>query len=606
MSAWKIRKLRHVNIRTYICGGIAGATSAIEMGVSRTVETLKFDVVIVGSGIAGLRAAIEAANVSNGKASIAVVTKVQAMRSHSVSAEGGTAAVLYPDKGDTFESHIYDTIKGSDFLADQDAVEFFVRAMPAEIYRLEHWGMPWSRTQDGRIAQRNFGGYNFPRATFAADRVGFFEMQTLYDTSRKFDNLQFLQEWFVTHLIVDKGIFRGVTAVDMKTGDFYAIQAKAGIIATGGAGRLYRFATFGYSSTPDGLSLAYHGGAPIMDMEFVQFHPTGIIPSGILITEGARGDGALLLNNQGERFMKKYAPEKLDLASRDVVSRAIMTEIKEGRGFRDEVSGMDYVLLDLRPIGAEKIKSNLSGIREIAIKFKGIDPIDEPLPVRPVCHYTMGGIRTNLNAETSIPGLWSAGESACVSINGANRLGANSTAECLVFGAQSGAGAAKHALAQPTHTLDPLPLVAEEKRVFDGILHGSGTENPYEVRNQLQTIMDSYAYVFRDAPGLTEGLKRLRNLHKSAFRHVDDQASQYNSNFINVLELEAMFEIAEIVLAGGLARTESRGAHARTDYPKRDDVNWLKHTLAYYGREGLRLEYAPVTITKYQPAERHY
>ena len=567
---------------------------------------MTFDVLVVGSGIAGLRAAIEAAQVSNGKASIAVITKVQAMRSHSVSAEGGTAAVLYPDKGDTLESHIYDTIKGSDFLADQDAVEFFVRAMPAEIYRLEHWGMPWSRTEDGRIAQRNFGGYNFPRATFAADRVGFFEMQTLYDTSRKFDNIQFLQEWFVTSLIVEHDTFRGLTAIDMKTGGFHAIEAKAGIIATGGGGRLYRFATFGYSSTPEGLSLAYHAGAPIMDMEFVQFHPTGLIPSGILITEGARGDGAILVNKQNERFMKKYAPQKLELASRDVVSRAIMTEIKEGRGFKDEISGMDYVLLDLRPIGADKIKSNLSGIREIAIKFKGIDPIDEPLPVRPVCHYTMGGIRTNIKAETPLAGLWSAGESACVSINGANRLGANSTAECLVFGAQSGSGAAAYALKQSTHSLGTQMVQKEEKRLYDDILHGRGSENPYEVRDKLQTIMDTHAYVYRDGVGMTEGLKTLRNLHKTSFRHVDDQANEYNSNFINVLELEAMFEIAEIVLSGGIARTESRGAHSRTDYPQRDDANWLKHTLAYFGGEGPRLEYAPVTITKYQPAERHY
>jgi succinate dehydrogenase / fumarate reductase flavoprotein subunit len=570
------------------------------------VETMTFDIVIVGSGLAGLRAAIEAARVSNGRVSIAVITKVQAMRSHSVSAEGGTAAVLYPDKGDTFESHIYDTIKGSDFLADQDAVEFFVRAMPAEIYRLEHWGMPWSRREDGRIAQRDFGGYSFPRATFAADRVGFFEMQTLYDTSRKFDNVQFFQEWFVTSLIIDHGTFRGLTAIDMKAGSLYAFQAKAGIIATGGAGRLYNFATYGYSSTPDGLSLAYHAGAPIEDMEFVQFHPTGLIPSGILITEGARGDGAILLNNKGERFMKKYAPEKLDLASRDVVSRAIMTEIKEGRGFRDDVSGMDHVLLDLRPIGAERIKANLSGIREIAIKFKGIDPIDEPLPVRPVCHYTMGGIRTNVRAETPIAGLWSAGEAACVSINGANRLGANSTAECLVFGAQSGAGAATHALGQTSHTVDRQVVEVEEKRLFEEILHGSGSQNPYDVRNQVQTIMDTYAYVYRDGSGLIEGLRQLRTLHKTAFRHVDDQAKEYNSNFINVLELESMFEVAEIVLAGGVARTESRGAHSRTDYPKRDDDNWLKHTLAYHASDGPRIEYAPVTITKYMPAERHY
>lgn len=569
-------------------------------------ETLTFDIVIVGSGIAGLRAAIEAARVSDSKSSIAVITKVQAMRSHSVSAEGGTAAVLYPDKGDTFESHIYDTIKGSDFLADQDAVDFFVRAMPAEIYQLEHLGMPWSRTEDGRIAQRNFGGYNFPRATFAADRVGFFEMQTLYDTTRKFDNIQFFQEWFVTSLIVDHGTFRGLTTIDMKTGDFHPFNAKAGIIATGGAGRLYRFATFGYSSTPDGLSLAYRAGAPIMDMEFVQFHPTGLIPSGILITEGARGDGAVLINKDGERFMKRYAPQKLDLASRDVVSRAIMTEIQEGRGLKDSVSGMNYVLLDLRHLGAEKINERLSGIREIALKFKGIDPINEPLPIRPVCHYTMGGVKTNISAETPIAGLWAAGEAACVSINGANRLGANSTAECLVFGAQSGAGAAKYVMAQPTRSLDIQSVAQDEKRVFDEILHGSGSENPYEIRNEAQTIMDKYVYVYRTGTGLEQGLRELRALHRRAFRHVDDQAREYNSNFINVLELESMFEISEIILVGGLNRTESRGAHSRTDYPKRDDEHWLKHTLVYYKADEPRLDYAPVTITNYQPTERHY
>ncbi len=569
-------------------------------------EILSYDIVIVGSGIAGLRAGIEAARISKGNCSIAVLTKVQAMRSHSVSAEGGTAAVLYPDKGDSLESHIYDTVKGSDFLADQDAVEFFVNAMPAEIYLLEHWGMPWSRTEDGRIAQRNFGGYSYPRATFAADRVGFFEMQTLYDTSRKFDNIHFFQEWYVTSLIVDNGSFKGVTAIDLKTGEFSAFNAKAGIIATGGAGRLYRFATYGYSSTPDGLSLAYRAGAPIEDMEFVQFHPTGLIPSGVLITEGARGDGAVLINSKGERFMKKYAPEKLDLASRDVVSRAMITEMQEGRGLKDPVSGMEHLLLDLRHLGAEKIKERLSGIREIAIKFKGIDPIEEPLPVRPVCHYTMGGIRTDVKAQTQIKGLWAAGEAACVSINGANRLGANSTSECLVFGAQAGASAAQYAMTQPSHNIDEQPVLVEEKRLFDEIFHGSGSENPYEIHSEVQTIMDEYAYVYRTGNGLKEGLRQLRALHKRSFRHVEDQAKEYNTNFINVLELEAMFEVAEIVLAGALARLESRGAHSRTDYPKRDDNNWLKHTLAYHSPEGPQLDYAPVTITRYTPTERHY
>ena len=569
-------------------------------------ELLSYDVVIVGSGIAGLRSAIEAARVSNGKCRIAVVTKVQAMRSHSVSAEGGTAAVLYPDKGDSFESHIYDTIKGSDFLADQDAVEFFVHSMPREIYQLEHWGMPWSRNDDGRIAQRNFGGYSYPRATFAADRVGFFEMQTLYDTTLRFGNIEFFQEWYVTSLLTEGGEFKGVTAINLKTGQFCVFAAKAGIIATGGAGRLYRFATYGYSSTPDGLSLAYRAGAPIMDMEFVQFHPTGLIPSGVLITEGARGDGAVLINSNGERFMKKYAPEKLDLASRDVVSRGMITEIQEGRGLKDPATGMEHLLLDMRHLGGEKIKERLSAIREIAIKFKGIDPIDQPLPVRPVCHYTMGGIRTTSNAETGIAGMWSAGEAACVSINGANRLGANSTAECLVFGARAGAGAANYATSRRSEEINQSTVAAEEKRLFDEVLHGSGSENPYEIHNEVQTLMDKYGYVFRTGEGLENGLRELRALHKRAYKHVDDQAKEYNTNFTNVLELESMFEIAEVVLAGALARTESRGAHSRTDYPKRDDQNWLKHTLAYQTPEGPRLEYAPVSITKYPPTERHY
>ncbi len=569
-------------------------------------EIISHDIVIVGSGIAGLRAAIEAARVSNGKTSIAVVTKVQAMRSHSVSAEGGTAAVLYTDKGDSLESHIYDTVKGSDFLADQDAVEFFVNSMPAEVYQLEHWGMPWSRTDDGRIAQRNFGGYSFPRATFAADRVGFYEMQTLYDTTRRYENIHFFQEWYVTSLIVEKGIFKGVTAIDLKTGEFHAFKAKAGIMATGGGGRLYRFATYGYSSTPDGLSLAYRSGAAIGDMEFVQFHPTGLIPSGVLITEGARGDGAVLINNKGERFMKKYAPEKLDLASRDVVSRALITEIEEGRGFTDPTSGMEHLMLDLRHLGAEKIKERLSGIREIAIKFKGIDPINEPLPVRPVCHYTMGGIKTNKTAETAITGLWAAGESACVSINGSNRLGANSTAECLVFGAEAGRGAVKYVTSNHSDNFPNNLVETEEKRLFDEVFHGRGDENPYEIHNQVQTIMDKYAYVYRTGDALTTGLRELRGLHAKAYRHVDDQAKEYNTNFVNVLELESMFDIAEVILVGGLARTESRGAHSRLDYPTRNDQEWLKHTLAYWSPSGPRLDYSPVTITRYTPTERHY
>ncbi len=570
------------------------------------MESLKHDVVIVGSGIAGLRAAIEAARTSGGKADIAVVTKVQAMRSHSVSAEGGTAAVLYPELGDSLESHAFDTVKGSDYLADQDAVERFVSAMPNEIYQLEHWGLPWSRREDGRIAQRNFGGYSYPRATFAEDKVGFFEMQTLYDTATKFDNIRFYQEWFVTSILAESGEFRGFTAIEMKSGNFAQIIAKAGILATGGSGRLYSFATYAYSSTPDGMATAYRAGIPLKDMEFIQFHPSGLIPSGILITEAVRGEGGVLVNKDGERFMKKYAPEKLDLASRDVVSRAMMTEIEEGRGMKDEASGLDYLHLDLSPIGAEKIKTRLSQIREIAIKFRGIDPVEKPLPVRPVCHYVMGGVDTDIDGATKLKGFWSAGEAACVSINGGNRLGANSTAECLVWGKITGAEAARFAAGRSYPGSGGEQAMIEEKRIFDGIFHGKGGTNPYEVRDALQRVMAKDAFVYRTGEGLSEALATIRELRRKDFLHCEDKSRVYNTNLSDVLEVESMLTVAEVVVAGALARTESRGAHFRRDYPKRDDKNWLKHTLAYAGADGPRLEYSAVKITKYQPAERHY
>ncbi len=574
------------------------------------MDHLSHDVVIVGSGIAGLRAAIEASRSSGGKADVAVVTKVQAMRSHSVSAEGGTAAVLYPESGDSLESHIFDTVKGSDYLADQDAVERFVRVMPGEIYQLEHWGLPWSRTEDGRIAQRWFGGYSYPRATFAEDKVGFFEMQTLYGTCTKYPNITFYQEWYATSLVVEAGAFRGVVAIEMRSGELASIEAAAGILATGGPGRLFRFATYGYSSTPDGLAMAYRVGVPLKDMEFVQFHPSGLIPSGILITEGARAEGGVLVNKDGEKFMKRYAPERLELASRDVVSRAMVTEIEQGRGFKDEKSGYDYLHLDLTGIGAERVKERLAGIREITMKFRGIDPIEEPLPVRPVCHYMMGGIDVDISGATSIAGLWSAGEAACVSINGANRLGANSTAECLVWGKITGDEAARYAMARKESrsgaTFPRETLEAEERRIFDGIFHGKGGTNPYEVRDTLQSEMDRNVSVYRTGPGLSEALSNIRRLKEGDFRHCDDSSKRYNTNLTNVLEVESLILAAEAIVACGLARTESRGAHARRDYPGRDDAHWLKHSLAFHTADGPKLQYSPVRITRYQPAERHY
>jgi succinate dehydrogenase / fumarate reductase, flavoprotein subunit len=539
---------------------------------------------------------------------IAVVSKVQVMRSHSVSAEGGTAAVLYEEEGDNQESHIYDTIKGSDFLADQDVAERLVQKMPYEIYQLDHCGMPWSRRDDGRIAQRNFGGYSFPRATYAQDKVGFYGMQTLYDTSLRFDNIRFYNEWFCTSILTsEEGSFLGVTAIEMKTGNFFKLIAPAGIICTGGAGRLYSFSTYAYSATPDGLDMAYRAGIALKDMEFVQFHPTGILPSGILITEGARGEGGYLINSVGERFMKKYAPEKLELASRDVVSRAMIQEIHEGRGFKHE-SGADCLKLDLTHLGADNIKERLAGIREIGIKFSGIDVIDEPIEIRPVCHYMMGGIHTNIEGATEMKGLWAAGEAACNSVPGANRLGANSTAECLVWSRITGELAARYvsAIKSSSISVSPQQVLEEEKRIYDGIFRGTGEVNPYQLRRDLTNIMDAKAHVFRHEEGLQEGLRKLGELKSMSWKHVDDKAKEYNTNFTNVMETDSMVRITEIVLMGALNRQESRGAHARTDYPTRDDLNFLRHTLAYYNKHSPKMCWYPVTITRYAPTERKY
>lgn len=569
-------------------------------------DTISYDILIIGSGIAGLRAAIAAAAV-NKNLNIALISKVQVMRSHSVSAEGGTAAVLFEEEGDNLESHIYDTIKGSDFLADQDVVERLVSNMPYEIYQLDHWGMPWSRTESGRIDQRWFGGYSFPRATYAQDKVGFFEMQTLYDTCLKYDdNIHFYNEWFCTAILSEENNFCGVTAIEMKSGNFVKFRAPAGIICTGGAGRIYSFSTYAYSSTPDGLDMAYRAGLALKDMEFVQFHPTGILPSGILITEGARGEGGYLINNQGERFMKKYAPKALELASRDVVSRAMIREIQEGRGFKHE-SSVDCLKIDLTHLGAERIREHLGGIREIGIKFSGIDIINEPLEIRPVCHYMMGGIHTNIDGATEMNGLWAAGEAACNSTHGANRLGANSTSECLVWGTITGKLAAQYAINHKSPLAIPeRQIIEEEKRIYDRIFRGKGEVNPYEVRKELTDTMDAKAHVFRNEQGLLEGLNKVRDLKALAWKHVDDQEKEYNTNYINVMELDSMLRTAEVVLVGALNRHESRGAHTRADYLNRDDVNFLKHTLAYYTIEGPKMAWHPVTLTRYAPVERKY
>ena len=566
------------------------------------MEKLTHDIVIVGAGITGLRAAIAAAEVSN-KIDVAVISKLYPVRSHSVCAQGGTAAVLR--EGDSYDLHAWDTVKGSDFLADQDIAEFFVRQAPKEIITLEHWGCPWSRTDDGKIDQRPFGGHSFPRACFAADMTGFHEMHTLYGKATAHDNITFYDEWFVTSLILKDNVAAGLTAIELKTGEMHAFGAKAIIMAIGGYARIYEFTTFSHTSTGDGMAIVYQAGVPLKDMEFIQFHPTGLVPSGILITGGARGEGGYLINAKDARFMKRYAPEKMELAPRDIVSRAETIEIQEGRGLESPYG--PYIALDLRHLGEEKIDERLPLIRDVAIKLGGVDPVKEPIPIRPAAHYSMGGIHANTKTETPVSGLYAPGECSCLNVHGANRLGTNSTSDCLVFGAVAGEEAAKHALSSSFHELPQEKILAEERRVFDGILGSEGDERVPVIRDEMRRIMSEKVWIFRKGDELERALKELREL-KERFKNigVEDKSRAFNTGLVAALQLDFTLDLAEVTIASALARTEFRGAHSRLDYPKRDDENWLKHTLAYYTREGPRLEYIPVTITKWPPAARAY
>ncbi len=565
----------------------------------------KHDVIVLGSGLAGLRAAIEAAH--NSGLDVAIVSKVQLMRSHSVCAEGGTAAVMQPGEGDSFELHAWDTVRGADFLCDQDVVKRFVAEAPKEILLLEHWGIPWSRRPDGRIAQRAFGGHSYDRAVFAADKTGFAEMQTLYDTLQKYPNVTRYDECYISSILTKDNTFCGVTAWDLTSGQFFFIQGKALIIATGGACRMFGFTTYSLTATGDGLAMAYRAGLPIKDLEFVQFHPTGLVPSGILITEAARGEGGYLLNNKDDRFMEKYAPSKMEVAPRDIVSRSEMTEIEEGRGFPGP-DGLDYVHIDLRHLGAAKINERLPMIREVAIKFNFIDPIYEPIPVRPAAHYFMGGVHTDIDGATPIKGIWAAGEAACVSLHGANRLGSNSTTECLVWGKITGDNVAKYASRQKAFSTPPeeKTLKEAEARVFSRF-GSNGKESAYALRRELQRTMDSQVGVFRTGTGLKIALDKIGELkQRLSDVKVKDRGRIYNTDLLSALEMDNLLDLAEIIVTGALSRTESRGAHSRRDFPNRDDVNWLKHTLVYYTPKGPRLDYIPVTITMWQPVERKY
>ncbi len=569
-------------------------------------QVITHDVLILGTGLAGLRAAVELSIRSGGNVNLGLVSKVQLMRAHSVCAEGGTAAVMRPEEGDSLELHAWDTVKGADFLADQDVVERFIGVMPNEIRLLEHWGVPWSRREDGRVMQRPFGGHSFPRACMAADKTGFFEMQALYDNLLKYRFARY-DEAFATKILLDKGRFAGLAILDLPTGRFIILRAKALLIATGGLGVLYGFTTYSQTVTGDGQALAYDAGLALEDPEFLQFHPTGLIPSGILMTEGCRGEGGYLRNKAGERFMEKYAPKFMELAPRDITSRSEMTEILEGRGFEGP-GGLDYVNLDLTHLGQEKINKRLPLIREVCMKFLGLDPIKSPIPIRPVAHYSMGGIEADIDGRTRVENIWAAGEVACHSLHGANRLGCNSTAECVAWGGITGGGMAKYLKNGPK--LSDLPEAAvreEEGRIFKGLMQSTGGENPYRIRRELRDIMDKHAGVFRDGKSMAEGLSKIGALRERFMKvSVQDKGRVYNSNLMHVLETGNLLGLAEGLMTAALAREESRGAHSRRDFTARDDAKFLKHTLVTKEDDKPKLDYKPVTITRWKPVERKY
>lgn len=580
------------------------------------MEVLKYDLVILGSGLAGLSAAIHATTLSKEKLTIAVVTKLHAMRSHSVSAEGGLSGVLYgKENNDSISLHAYDTIKGSDYLADQDAVEVLVNGAPGEIKFYEHLGVPWNRKDDHKIDQRPFGGMSIPRTAFAADKTGFFLMHALYDTTTKLSNIEMFHEHYATSLIMNQGKFCGLYSIDISSGTQKLFLANACIIATGGAARTYKLTTTAYSSTGDGIALAYRAGLPLKDMEFVQFHPTALVPTGVLITEAARGEGGYLLNSKKDRFMKTYAPGKMELAPRDIISRSIITEIEQGRGLVHEESGIEHVLLDLTHLDHKRMAEKLPMIKEICIKTLELNPENEPIPVRPAAHFTMGGIHSNLNGHVMSPrgpieNLWTAGECGCVSVHGANRLGSNSLSQCSVWGRITGAGVSKYLQRKSTNSYDgdyARRFAQAEEIRLERLIGSNGKNNPYEIREELQKTMDADMYVYRDKKGMQRALKKIKSLQRDfGSIRVEDKDNVYNTNLRDVLEIQNLLDLAEVMAAGAIARSESRGAHTRRDYPKRDDKNYLKHTIATNINGKIQLSYQKVKITKWQPEERKY
>ncbi len=549
------------------------------------------DILIVGAGLAGMRAAVAALERAP-HLDVALLSKVHPVRSHSVAAQGGINAAL--GENDSWETHAFDTTKGGVYLGDQDAVEAMCREAPGDILDLERMGVIFSRNEQGRIAQRPFGGAGFPRTCYAADRTGHAILHAMYEQLLK-RQIFVYEEWAVTSLIMEGVSCRGVVAWDLLRGGLHAIGAKAVLLATGGSSRVFLTSTNAVINTGDGMALAYRAGSPLEDMEFVQFHPTTLKDTGILITEGARGEGGYLLNTLGERFMKTYAPEQMELATRSTVSLAIGQEILEGRG----VDGC--VLLDLRHLGRQRILERLPQIRQLAIEFAGIDPIEIPIPVRPGAHYQMGGVRTNQWGETDIPGLYAAGECACVSVHGANRLGGNSLLETIVFGRRAGVRAAEFVGTVSPRTPSETSLRNEQERITR-LMNHMGRERAWQLRDELGQVMAQNLGIFRTQKSMREAAEKVRELKARAMHlSLQDKGKVFNSELMQSLELFSLLDLAETIVAGALARQESRGAHYRSDFPQRDDVNWLKHTLAYRTPDGPRLEYAPVAVTRFPP-----
>ncbi len=571
----------------------------------------RYDAVIVGAGGAGLMAALQLA----GHGQVAVLSKLYPTRSHTGTAQGGIGAALGNLEEDHWEWHMFDTVKGGDYLVDQDAAEILCREAIETVYDLEHWGLPFSRTPEGKIAQRPFGGHTrdygkaaVRRSCYAADRTGHMILQTCYQQCIK-NQVHFYDEYHVLDLLIEQGRCAGVVAMCLATGEVHTFHAKAVLFATGGCGKMFRVTSNAHSLTGDGMAVAYRRGIPLEDMEFFQFHPTGIYKMGILLSEAARGEGAILRNASGERFMERYAPTLKDLAPRDMTSRAIYQEIREGRG----IDGKNYVHLDLTHLGKEVLDKKLPDITEFVRTYLGIEPLHELVPIQPTAHYAMGGIPTDVEGRvvideknTPLPGFYAAGEVACVSVHGANRLGTNSLVDILVFGRRGGRHAAKFI---KENDWAPLPAKADEpaRALISALKKSGGKERPADIRDALQDEMMDKASVFRDAKGLTAMREKLREL-RARYRQtkIEDQSACYNTELLEVIELGGLLDLAEVLVESALARQESRGAHFREDFPKRDDPNWLKHTLAYKGEKKVDFKYKPVTITKFEPKERKY